>query len=143
MKIFGYGTFITSGIYKSYNNVRTAYLLGYIRIHKPTDPFPFILSNEFNPNTKGFWGLVFDVDQIGLEQLDYYEGSLYSRINATVQYSDKIKENVMVYYPTDQTISDYHLLDYVKEEDTWRIFIIERHPQILKEFPELGNTTAP
>ena len=97
MKIFGYGTFITRGIYREYPNIRAAYLLGFIRIHRPVDPFPYILSNEYNPKIRGFWGLVFEVDDRGLDQLDYYEGSLYSRLHVTVQYPNKSKESVMVY----------------------------------------------
>ena len=141
MKIFGYGTFITSEIYRNFHHVRVAFLPGYIRIQRPLDPFPFILtSRDSNDKTKGFWGLVFEVDTEGLKQLDYYEGSLYSRIPVNVIYSDESQETVMVYYPTEETITQYDLLDYITDEDPWRIRIVKRSPEILREYPELART---
>jgi gamma-glutamylcyclotransferase (GGCT)/AIG2-like uncharacterized protein YtfP len=143
MKIFGYGTFITSGIYQNYSHVRAAYLSGYIRILRPVDSFPFILSAETSNEKKGFWGLVFEVDREGLARLDFYEGSLYSRIPVNIQYSNRSTETVMVYYPTKNTINQCQLLDYITDEDLWRIRIIERHPEIIEQFPELKETTPP
>ena len=141
MKIFGYGTFITSEIYRNFQDVRAAFLPGYIRIQRPLDPFPYILTLDSTDETKGFWGLVFEVDTEGLKQLDYYEGSLYSRIHVSVMYSDGGKEAVMVYFPTERTISQYDLLDYITDEDPWRIRIVQRNPEILRDYPELARTS--
>ncbi len=143
MKIFGYGTFITSEIYRNFQNVRAAFLSGFIRIQRPLDSFPFILKSDSTHTSKGFWGLVFDVDQKGLAQLDYYEGLLYSRIPVSVLYSDGSKEEVMVYYPTKETISDYQLLDYITDDDPWRKRIMKRHREILEQFPELEQRNPP
>lgn len=143
MKIFGYGTFITSEIYRNFQNVRSAFLSGYIRIQRPLDPFPFILKSDSNMTSKGFWGLVFDVDEKGLAQLDFYEGMLYSRIPVRVHYSDGKDETVMAYYPTNETITDYKLLDYVIDDDPWRKRIIKRHHHILDKFPELARKNPP
>ena len=143
MKIFGYGTFITSEIYRNFQNVCAAFLSGYIRVQRPSDPFPFILKSDPHMNSKGFWGLVFDVDQKGLAQLDFYEGKLYSRIPVTVLYSDGNKEEVMVYYPTEETISDYQLLEYISDDDPWRKRIIKRHREIIDQFPELEQDFPP
>ncbi|MHA1111228.1 MAG: gamma-glutamylcyclotransferase family protein [Promethearchaeota archaeon] len=143
MKIFGYGTFITSEIYRNFQNVRAAFLSGYIRIQRPLDPFPFILKSGSDIKSKGFWGLVFEVDQKGLAQLDFYEGMLYSRIPVSVLYSDGINEEVMVYYPTKETISDYQLVNYISDDDPWRKRIVKRHREILERFPELEQKTPP
>jgi hypothetical protein len=60
-----------------------------------------------------------------------------------VQYADKSTESVMVYYPTQHTISQYNLQDYITDEDPWRIHIEENHPEIIKTFPEMKKTTPP
>jgi len=143
MKIFGYGTFITSEIYRNFQNVRAAFLSGYIRIQRPLDPFPFILKSGSNIKSKGFWGLVFEVDQKGLAQLDFYEGMLYSRILVCVLYSDGNNEEVMVYYPTEETISDYQLENYISDDDPWRKRIVKHHREILERFPELEQKSPP
>lgn len=142
MKIFSYGTFITSGIYQNHKNVRPAYLPGYIRIQRPMDPFPYVLAHESIMETRGFWGLTFEVDRKGLQELDYYEGSLYSRIHVNVVYTDGSDETVMLYYPTERTISQYRLRDYISDEDIWRLRILQ-HPEITEQFPELMQKTPP
>ena len=64
------------------------FFLDILELQRPLDPFPFIIKSTSNMKSKGFWGLVFDVDQKGLAQLDFYEGMLYSRIPVSVLYSD-------------------------------------------------------
>ena len=137
MKIFGYGTFITSGIYQNFQHVRAAFLPGYVRILRPVDPFPYIIRAETKNQSSGFWGLVFEVDVEGLKRLDFYEGGLYKRIHVDILYSDGASESVMVYYPTQRVISQYHRLDYITDEDPWRTQLLD-HPDIIAEFPELG-----
>jgi gamma-glutamylcyclotransferase (GGCT)/AIG2-like uncharacterized protein YtfP len=139
MKIFGYGTFITSEIYRNFQDVRAAFLSGYFRIQRPLDPFPFILKSDSNNKNKGFWGLVFEVDQKGLAQLDFYEGSLYSRIPVTVKYPNGHEETVMAYYPTKSTISQYELKNHITEQDPWRQRITSRNSEILEQYPELAR----
>jgi hypothetical protein len=53
MKIFGYGTFITKGIYQNHQNVRAAYLPGYVRVVRPFDSFPFILKAKLEKKAFG------------------------------------------------------------------------------------------
>jgi hypothetical protein len=100
------------------------------------DPFPYILRTESPTESDGFWGLVFEVDEDGLKRLDFYEGGLYSRIHIDVVYADGTSDSVMVYYPTQNVISQFHLFDYVADEDAWRLQILE-YPAICDEFPEL------
>ncbi|MBN2155207.1 MAG: gamma-glutamylcyclotransferase [Candidatus Lokiarchaeota archaeon] len=150
MKIFGYGTFITSGIYRKFTKVRSAYLLGYARILRPGDLFPFILQKTpENPNNStetgnsGFWGLVFDVSPERLEELDFYEGSLYTRIQVKCMYLDGETDEVMVYYPTEEIIELYNLRNYITNDDPWRDKIVHNHPAIIEQFPELARSEPP
>ena len=143
MKIFGYGTFITSGFYKNYTNVQPGFLPGYIRIRRPQDPFPFILRNSSDTPNKGFWGLFFEVTSKQLDDLDYYEGGLYERIPVECIYKEGSKELSMTYYPTKKSIQLYNLTDFISEIDPWRLKIITDHLEIIKEFPELGWEHSP
>jgi len=137
MKIFGYGTFITSGIYQNFENVRAAYLPGYLRVLRPTDPFPYVLKDDSNTPPKGFWGLVFEVTPDQLVDLDYYEGSLYERIQVECMYNDRRKEFITIYYPTKRSIKYYKLTEYIVDFDPWQEKIKTDHPEIVEEFPEL------
>ena len=55
----------------------------------------------------------------------------------------EITIEVMVYYPTKETISDYQLVDYISDDDPWRKRIIKRHREILEQFPELEQKDPP
>jgi len=143
MKLFGYGTFITNGFYKQYKNVHSAFLPGYVRIHRSEDLFPFILQVPPGMDIAGFWGLVFEVTQEELDYLDYYESRLYIRIQVDCVYKDGTKELVMTYYPKKRCITQYKLDDYISKIDPWRIKIIKEHPDIIEEFPELRLEAPP
>jgi hypothetical protein len=47
----------------------------------------------------------------------------------------------MIYYPTEETISEYGLSNYITDEDPWRMKIIALNPEILRDYPELARTT--
>ncbi|MBD3352412.1 MAG: hypothetical protein GF364_13070 [Candidatus Lokiarchaeota archaeon] len=144
MLVFGYGTFITKKIYKDKNNVQPAYLPRYFRVYRPRDWFPYVIKSsdcndsvDFKP---GFWGLVFQVNKSELTELDLYEGegSLYKRISEQFLLPDGSKIDAFLYYPMKNTIRRYNLMDYIRLGDLWRKKIIEEHPDIVKEFPQLA-----
>ena len=143
MKIFGYGTFITNEFFTQYTNVEPVYLPGFIRVLRPIDTFPYILRNIYDIKRNGFWGLAFDVSPKQLAELDYYEGSLYDRIEIECLLRNGKKIPVQTYYPTQNTIKNYNIADYIMERDLWQEKIIVDHPDICNKFPELGWRTGP
>ncbi|MHA1819479.1 MAG: gamma-glutamylcyclotransferase family protein [Promethearchaeota archaeon] len=143
--IFGYGTFITKKFYKRYDDVKSAFLPGYYRVTPPGYWYPFVIKdNGAYPHIKsGFWGLVFKVDENGLKRLDIYEGEgdLYSRVKVDIIYSDGAKGVAELYYPTERSIKETNLYSLIPEGDKWRERIIQKHPDIIKEFPELAYSS--
>jgi len=155
--VFGYGTFITNKIYKKYKNPKPAFLMDYYRIFRKNegDWFPYILHKQVFEITKnndknnksekvlqikpGFWGIVFEVDEDELYELDKYEGleEIYKRIEDNVMLKDGTILKAMIYYPNDKTIKQKRLKDFLNERDLWLDYMKENFKEIINEFPEL------
>ena len=146
LKIFGYGTFITLKLYENKGNVRPAFLPNYFRVLNPGQEFPFIIKdNGLYGSKSGFWGLVFEINNSELENLDRYEGKgfLYDRITETVVYGDKSEDSVMTYYPREELISSYNLKKLIDLGDLWMAKIVEDYPEIIEKYPDLARTDNP
>lgn len=139
--VFGYGTFITKQVYKDKEKVRPAYLPDYFRVYRPQDWFPYVLrDDDSHPEVKsGFWGLLFKVNDEELRNLDIYEGEgrLYRRIKANGLEKNGDEAEFYIYYPMDSTIREMNLHQYVSSGDLWRQKIIDEHPGIIQDYPQL------
>lgn len=144
-KFIGYGTFMTdvvSTLKKTSTKSETwgipIDVLGVVevedmrRICQPYSPFPYVVKEKGH----SFWGVVFEIDNDKIDQLDRVEGTpyLYER------HSVEIKgESYFIYLPSANTyqnhVRNYHRADL---SDFWHYRVIASMNSVAKDkFREL------
>lgn len=135
ISVIGYGTFITRGLWKNKQNVVACLIKDYIRIFLEDDWYPYAI-----PLTgASFYALKFDVSEVDLKILDYYEGvpdGIFKRVKIEVLLKNDIKIEAFIYLPTDNIIKSYNLSPELDRFDRWKEKI-KKIPEIGEKFPEL------
>ena len=132
--IIGYGTFITSNLWKDKPNVEVCLVKNFTRIYPKGSWFPYALRSNGS-----FKALKFDVNKQELETLDIIEGvyeGLFERVKTTIYLKDNTKSSALIYIPTDKTIKSQNLSLELDEIDRWKEEI-SKCSEVLKKFPEI------
>ncbi len=133
--VVGYGTFITHGLWKDKLNVEVCTVKNYVRIFPKGNWFPYVVPLE----KSSFNALKFCVSKEDLEELDVYEGvsaGLFKRIETKILLKNNRTTKAYIYVPTENTIISQKLMPEIDENDSWKKEI-EKHPEIIKRFPQL------
>ncbi|MBY9005457.1 MAG: gamma-glutamylcyclotransferase [Candidatus Lokiarchaeota archaeon] len=133
--IIGYGTFITEGYWKNKENLEICKVTGFRRILPEGNWFPYILIDK----ESSFWALKFDISEVELYKLDYYEGTsigLYRRIQIEVEIKNNVLKKAFIYIPTEETIQKERLSLETDRKDKWKNEI-KKIIEITEKFPEL------
>jgi len=132
--IIGYGTFITSNLWKDKPNVEVCLVKNFTRIYPKGSWFPYALRSNGS-----FKALKFDVNKQELETLDIIEGvyeGLFERVKTIIYLKNNTKSSALIYIPTDKTIKSQNLSLELDEIDRWKEEI-SKCSEVLKKFPEL------
>ena len=132
--IIGYGTFITRNLWKDKKNVEVCTVKNFTRIYPKNSWFPYVLQSK-----SSFKALKFDVNETELENLDRIEGvfeGLFKRVKTEISLKNDRKLSAFIYVPTDKTIQSQNLFLELDKTDQWKEEI-KKHPEIVKNFPEL------
>jgi len=136
IKVVGYGTFITRGIWKNKQKVEPCFVKGYKRILPPGNWFPFVLKCENN----SFWALKFEINENELRELDFYEGvelGLFERQKIPIYLKNGKEDQAYIYLPTQKTINQFKLDLKCDDKDLWKE-VIKKDKEIINRFPELA-----
>ena len=136
--MIGYGTFITSEIFRNKRNIEPCFIPHFRRIIPPAwDAYPFALPDPAYP---GFFGLKFEVDALQLKELDLIEGvdsKLYYREKVEILIRGGKKTEAFIYIPTETTQNRFKITLTADLNDRWLEFIRQHH-NLLREIPEVG-----
>ncbi|MBY9020101.1 MAG: gamma-glutamylcyclotransferase [Candidatus Lokiarchaeota archaeon] len=134
ISVVGYGTFITSGLWKNKFNVEVCTVINFTRIFPRNSWFPYALRS-----TGSFRALKFDVSIDDLNYLDDIEGikyGLFNRVMVDILLKDFRSSSAFMYIPTEETIASQKLALESDKVDRWEEEI-KKIPEIVRIFPEL------
>ena len=134
ISVVGYGTFITSGLWKNKFNVEVCTVINFTRIFPRNSWFPYALRS-----TGSFRALKFDVSIDDLNYLDDIEGikyGLFNRVMVDILLKDFRSFSAFMYVPTEETIASQKLTLESDKVDRWEEEI-KKIPEIVRFFPEL------
>ena len=153
MHVIGYGTFLFRSMRQHFAliPIRTVKIYGYQRIYHNNLPhtYPFIIESKAE---NFFTGILFQISQKSLLQLDIYEGvpKLYRRINYPLDLPEMKVNPCYLYVPSKTILNQLeveiklYLSPKEQEEifssDLWLDYLREQEPELVKEFPDLFAT---
>lgn len=136
--LVGYGTFITRGTWKKYQNCRVCRVPGLRRVYSPDMAgYPFAIIEEQSE----ILAVCFLVDKGDLEYFDRIEGvelGLYERTKREgliKENNEWITEVVWIYLPTVETMQ-HPLFPWEDSNDRWLHDEIRKLKELQNSFPE-------
>ena len=134
ISVIGYGTFITSSLWKNKFNVEVCTVINFTRIFPKNNWFPYALKSAGS-----FKALKIDVTKEEIKLLDKIEGvnnGLFKRVMADILLKNNRPSSAFIYVPTEETIVSQKLTLESDKIDRWKEEI-KKIPEIVRNFPDL------